>query len=335
MTSAAVEPPTRRSSATSGGDGAAEGGTAEDPRPLLALADLGAPRGLAPHGRWLLPVRFFRDARDHRHHAPMGLPRLASVGDRVSASGEVLLARLIALQPLRNRLVDTRQLLLNGGPHEVCINAKILVDEDIPHSGLASLSTRARIRSRRPLAVTTSTRQPSTRSTARTALPRQQGSLTPKVGSRANTETAARWIGRALGGQVPGVPPSSVSGRPRRRPGKGNQIPAQGKAAEADALGNEAPHPTPFPFRFGAPDTRHTGREEKEFLFGTPLRAARRLPWAVVSRCARRTTTRTDSRRAVSVGRHLDILQTWRIRSRQGWRLFGGAFCSAVHASST
>ena len=69
-------------------------------------------------------------------------------------------------------------------------------------------------------------------------------------------------------------------------PRRGGMIIAQGKAAEAAALGKS--HPTPplsFPFRFGAPRARQTGREKerKSFWVRNPGRRSFRLPWAIIT----------------------------------------------------
>ena len=57
---------------------------------------------------------------------------------------------------------------------------------------------------------------------------------------------------------------------------------AQGKAAEAAALGKEPPHQSLFLFRFGAPQARQTGREKEGIILRPQPRAALRLPWAII-----------------------------------------------------
>src|ERR1043166_10200041 len=57
---------------------------------------------------------------------------------------------------------------------------------------------------------------------------------------------------------------------------------AQGKAAEAAALGKEPPHQSLFLFRFGAPQARQTGRKKEGIILRPQPRAALRLPWAII-----------------------------------------------------
>jgi hypothetical protein len=80
-------------------------------------------------------------------------------------------------------------------------------------------------------------------------------------------------------------------------PRRGGLIVAQGKAAEAAALGKETPHPTSF-FTSGLARLWHAKPEVKkeEILLGPQPRAALRLPGAIIisslrdfslARCAR------------------------------------------------
>ena len=119
----------------------------------------------------------------------------------------------------------------------------------------------------------------------------------------------------------------------RTAPGKGNHIPAQGKAAEAAALSKETPHPTSF-FSSGLARLGRAKPEVKkeEIILGPQPRAALRLPGAIIvsslrdfslARCARivgerrvqprrATGNRKISKRGPGVGWH-DCLATRQI----------------------
>ena len=66
------------------------------------------------------------------------------------------------------------------------------------------------------------------------------------------------------------------------KPRRGGLEVAQGKAAEAAALGKTPSHPVSFCSSGLAPLTRAKPEEQKEVIFLGPLPRALRLPWATI-----------------------------------------------------